>query len=122
MIGAWPGWYRADLLVLQDTGIVLDDAVGHHDVTDRQCRVEPARHTGENNCATTESVGQQRGDDGGVDLAHPGSRQHHVVAVEHPGDESRVRSGLAVGLAQIAAQRVQFLRDGADESDGHSAL
>ena len=78
----------ADPLVLEYSGVVLDDPVGHDDIADRQRRIKSARHAGENDCAATEPIGQQRGDDRGVDLAHPGSRKYHVVAVENPGDES----------------------------------
>jgi hypothetical protein len=84
------GLIRADLLVLEDTGIMLDNPVGHHD--------------GENDCAATEPVGQQCGDDRGVDLAHPGPRQHHVVAVENPGDETRVRHCVGLGFGEGALQ------------------
>ena len=88
----------ADLLVLEHTGVVLDDPVGHDDVADRQRRVQSARHTGENDCAATEPIGQQRGDDRSVDLAHPRPGQYHVVAVENPGDESCMRHRLGVSL------------------------
>ena len=94
---------------------MLDHPVGHHDVTDRQRRIEAARHAGENDCAATESVGQQRGDDRGVDLAHPGSREYHVVAVEDPvvnrvcaiasawvSVRSLCRAASSCGMAQIS--------------------
>jgi hypothetical protein len=44
-----------------------------------------------------ESVGQQRGDERGVDLSHPGTGQHDVVAVDRTGVELGVR-GILLGL------------------------
>jgi hypothetical protein len=48
-------------------------------------RVETTGDAGENNCAKTERVRQQCGDDRGVDLTHPGAGENHVVAVDDAG-------------------------------------
>jgi hypothetical protein len=50
---------------------VLNDEIGHHNVANRQSRIQPTGYAGENDCAALESVGQQRGDERGVDFAHP---------------------------------------------------
>ena len=76
--------------------------------------------TPKNDCAAAESVGQQRGDDRGVDLAHPGAGQHHVMSVDGARVEDGVRSILTVGAREGIAQVCEFLRDGADQSDGHA--
>ena len=110
---------RPHALVLEHARIVLNHEIGDNDVADRQCRVQPAGHTGENDCAAAESVGQQRGDERGIDLAHPRAGQHHVVAVDRAGVEDRVRRFLAVGVGEGGAEVGEFLRDRADQSDGH---
>ena len=45
-----------------------------------------------NNWATTETVGQQCGDDRGIDLAYAGGGENHVVAFDGAGVEMGVRS------------------------------
>ena len=110
---------RPHALVLEHACIVLNHEVGDHDVADGQCRVQPACHSGENDCAAAESVGQQCGDERGVDLAHARAGEHHVVAVDRAGVEDRVRSRLAVSVGERGAEVCEFLRDRADQPDGH---
>ena len=87
-------------LVLDHARVVLNHLVGHDDIADRERRVESARHAGENDCAAAESVGQHRGDQCGVDLAHPGSREDHVMAVKRACGESRMRYRFGAGVGQ----------------------
>ena len=116
------GLVRPHALVLEHARIVLNDQVGHDDVANGQSRIQPAGHTGENDCAATESVGQQRGDERGIDLAHTRAGQHHVMPVDRAGDEDRVRCLLAMRVGEDSAEVCEFLRDGADQSDGHTAV
>ncbi len=89
---------------------MLNHEIGDDDVANRQSRIQPAGDTGKNDCAAAESVGQQRGDDRGVDLAHPGAGQHHVMSVDGARVEDGVRSILAVGAREGIAQVCEFLR------------
>jgi len=73
----------------------------------------------ENDCAAAESIGQQCGDERGIDLAHPRAGEHHFIAVDRAGVEDRVRGRLAVGVGERGAEVCEFLRDCADQSDGH---
>ena len=100
MIGAYPGWLHPHALILENARVVLYDRVRYDDIADGQRRVQPACHTGENDCAATESIGQQRGDEGGVDLAHPGAGEYHVVPVDRAGVEDGVRCILTVGVGE----------------------
>jgi hypothetical protein len=108
------------LLVLQHACVVLDNEIGDDDVADRQSRVQPACHAGENDCVAAESVGQQCGDQRGVDLAHPRTRQDHVVPVDRAGHEDRVSCLLAVRVGQHGAKVRKFLRNRTNQSNRHT--
>jgi hypothetical protein len=109
---------RPHALVLEHARIMLDHAVGDNHVADRQRRIKSAGHTGENDCAAAESVGQQSGDERGVDLAHPRAGQHHIMPIDCAGIEDGVRRVLATGVGESGAQVCELLRDRADESNG----
>ena len=62
--------------------VVLDQLIGDDDIADGQCRIEPARHAGEDQPRAAEAIRQQAGHDGGSDLAAAGFRQHHRMTVD----------------------------------------
>jgi predicted dithiol-disulfide oxidoreductase (DUF899 family) len=109
------------LLVLEHARVVLNDPVGDDDVADGECGVQATGDPGENDCAATESVGEQGGDERGVDLAHPGAGPHDVMAVDRAGVEVGVRRVLTARLVEHVAKRSEFLRNGADQSDCHAS-
>src|SRR5258705_10884812 len=71
--------------------------------------VRRAYYAGETDCAATESVGHQCGDQRGVHLAHPRTRQDHVMPVDRAYVKDRVSYLLAVRVGQTGTKVRKFL-------------
>jgi hypothetical protein len=85
-------------------------------------RIQPAGHAAENDSAATESVGEQRRDQSGVDFANAGRGQHDAVPVELTDVKVGVGDLVVLAAGQDCTQMRQLLRDGTDDADRHRTI
>ena len=114
-----PGLIDPQGVLFDHSRVVLDGALRDDDIADPQPRVQTACHAGERDRAAAEPVGEQRRHHSGINLAHPGSRQHHPVAVEvthgEPDTGDLLRRNGSHGTRKVGV----FLRERAEKADRH---
>src|SRR5882724_11177785 len=97
--------------------IVLDEAIGDHDVADAEGGIDAAGDTGEKHAAAAEMIEQQRGHQRRVDLADAGFDQHHRHAVEPALAEGVAAAHDLVVDRQGVPKVTHLLRQGRDNAE-----
>ena len=94
-----------------DTGVVLDEPLGDHDIADVEIGIQPAGHAREDEQARPDGEKQGGGQHRGRDLADAAQCEHNGLLVERPepriGPDSQVELGT---IQRRFAQHRELLR------------
>ena len=97
---------------------MVNERVGHHDVTDAQMRGNAARNPREDECACSEALDCNRGSARGGHLADATHHQHNLGAVQHATMKRSARDHLLRRGLKVRDDRRNFVDHGADDRDG----